>query len=68
MKKCPNKKKHLHPNSQLQILKNVNIVVLKVMALTTIIHLHPKLILANLLTTRMIKVKEDVGEAMVIHK
>jgi hypothetical protein len=59
--------KYLYPNSQLQISKNVNIMVLKVMTLTIIIHCIQNSILANLLTTRMIKV-EDMGEAMVLHK
>ncbi len=57
------KVRHLHPNAHLQIvIKNVSIVVLRVMPLTIVIHCIQNFVLINISTTMMVKVKGDVGE------
>jgi hypothetical protein len=57
------KVKYLHPNAHLQVLiKNVSIVVLRVMPLTIVIHYIQNFVLINISTTMMVKVKGDVGE------
>jgi hypothetical protein len=42
-------------------------VALKVMTLTIVIHCNQNSILANLLTTRMVKAKEDMKEVMLFN-
>jgi len=57
------KVRDLHPNAHLQVLiKNVSIVVLGVMPLTIVIHYIQNVVLINISTTMMVKVKRDVGE------
>lgn len=61
------KARHLHPNPYFQVPKNANIVALKVMTLTIVIHCNQNFILASLLTTRMVKANEDMKEVIVFN-
>jgi hypothetical protein len=46
----------------LQISRNVSIMVLRVMTLVIVIHCTHNFVITNLLTTRMVKSKEDMGK------
>jgi len=61
------KARHLNPNPHLKVLKNVNIVVLKVMTLTIVNHCIYNYVFINLPTIRVVKAKEDMEEEIIFN-
>lgn len=64
---APTKARHSHLSPDFQVLTNVNNMVLKVMTLIIITHCIQNFIPIDLTIVKMLRAKEDVGEAMVFN-